>query len=143
MATHNHPAARASPTRHLHARPDARERGAAATVSIVLITPVLVFVCLAAFQTALWNHDRALARASARTVAAAIARNTTPVDAARTDAVAVLTANTTLTDVVVRIDTGGGQVTVTITGQAPGILIGTHAPITVTVALPTEGWTPL
>ena len=36
-----------------------RDAGAAATVSIVLMTPMLVFICLAAFQAALWNHARA------------------------------------------------------------------------------------
>ena len=120
-----------------------RDAGAAATVSIVLMTPMLVFICLAAFQAALWNHTRAETRAIARTTAASVARgDTTPTDA-RADALANLTANTDLTDIEATITTGAEQVTVTIHARARGVLIGTRTPVTVTVALPVEGWAPL
>ena len=119
------------------------EAGAAATVSIVLMTPILVFICLAGFQAALWNHARAETRAIARTTAAAVARGDTSTGDARTDAIANLAANTDLTNITATVTTRGDQVVVTIRGEAAGILIGTHSPITVTVALPTEGWTPL
>ena len=120
-----------------------RDGGAAATVSIVLITPMLVFICLAAFQTALWNHARDESRAIARSTAASVARGDTTIADARADAVANLTANSDLTDIVATITTGAEHVTVTIRAQAPGVLIGTRTPVTVTVALPVEGWTPL
>ena len=119
------------------------EVGAVATVSIVLMTPILVFICLAGFQAALWSHARAETRAIARTTAAAVARGDTSTGDARTDAIANLVASTDLTAITATVTTQGDQVVVTIRGEAPGILIGTHTPITVTVALPTEGWTPL
>ena len=120
-----------------------RDRGAAPTVAIVLMTPVLVFVCCAAFQAALWNHARAETRAIARSAAASVARGVTSPGDARADAIANLTANTDLTNITATITTNNGHVVVTVTGRAPGVLVGTRAPITVTVALPTEGWTPL
>ena len=141
---HQNRRTRARPT--APSRPKARgDAGAAATVSIVLMTPILVFICLAGFQAALWNHARAETRAIARTTAAAVARGDTSTGDARTDAIANLAANTDLTNITatVTVTTQGDQVVVTIRGEAPGILIGTHAPVTVTVALPIEGWTPL
>ena len=136
------------PTRARPTAPPSRPRadgevGAAATVSIVLMTPILVFICLAGFQAALWNHARAETRAIARTTAASVARGDTSTGDARTDAIANLAANTDLTAITATVTTQGDQVVVTIQGEAPGILIGTHTPITVTIALPTEGWTPL
>ena len=114
--------------------------GAAPTVAIVLMTPVLVFVCLAAFQAALWNHARAETRAIARSTAASVARGVASPGDARVDAIANLTANTDLTDIAATVTAEPQQVVVTITGLAPGILVGTRAAVTVTVALPTEGW---
>ena len=122
---------------------DRGDAGAAATVSIVLMTPILVFICLAGFQAALWNHARAETRAIARTTAAAVARGDTSTGDARTDAIANLAANTDLTAITATVTTQGDQVVVTIRGVAAGILIGTHSPVTVTVALAIEGWTPL
>ena len=139
---HQNRPTRARPTAPSRPRADG-EVGAAATVSIVLMTPILVFICLAGFQAALWNHTRAETRAIARTTAAAAARGDTSAGDARTDAIANLAANTDLTNITATVTTQGDQVVVTIRGEAPGILIGTHTPITVTVALPTEGWTPL
>ena len=133
---------RSCPTAPSRPRADG-EVGAAATVSIVLMTPILVFICLAGFQAALWNHARAETRAIARTTAASVARGDTSTGDARTDAIANLAANTDLTAITATVTTQGDQVVVTIRGEATGILIGTHTPITVTVALPTEGWTPL
>ena len=135
---HQNRPTRARPT--APSRPKARgDAGAAATVSIVLMTPILVFICLAGFQAALWNHARAETRAIARTTAAAVARGDTSTGDARTDAIANLAANTDLTAITATVTTQGDQVVVTIRGEATGILIGTHTPITVTVALPIEG----
>ena len=67
--------------------------GAATTVSLVLMLPVLTLLLFAAVQAALWNHARTEARAMARATAALVARaGANPIDAER-DAEANLSAN--------------------------------------------------
>ena len=58
--------------------------GAATTVSLVLMLPVLTLLLFAAVQAALWNHARTEARAMARATAALVARaGANPIDAER------------------------------------------------------------
>lgn len=119
------------------------DTGAATTTSLVLLTPVLTLLLFAAFQAALWNHVRTEARAAARSAAALVARSgANPGDLER-DTEANLAARSDLERVDVSVTVSGGDVVVTITGRAPGIVIGTAAPVQVRVAVPVEGWSPL
>jgi hypothetical protein len=119
------------------------DTGAATTTSLVLLTPVLTLMLFAAFQAALWNHARAEARAAARITAALVARSGAAPGDAEADTEANLRTRTDLEAVDVRIVRADGRVVVTVTGRAPGIVIGTSAPVRVEVAVPIEGWSPL
>ena len=119
--------------------------GAATTVSLVLMLPVLTLLLFAAVQAALWNHARTEARAMARATAALVARaGANPIDAER-DAEANLSARTDIDNVNVTITVAptGGSVVVRVTGDAPGIVIGTTSAVDVEVAMPVEGWSSL
>lgn len=120
------------------------DTGAATTVSLVLMLPVLTLLLFAAVQAALWNHARTEARAMARSTAALVARSgANPIDAER-DAEANLAGGSDLEQVDVTVTVvpsiGGGTVVVRVTGNAPGIVIGTSSSVDVEIAMPIEGW---
>lgn len=116
--------------------------GAATSLSIALLTPVFVILAFAAFQAALWSHAKTEARVIARDTAALIARlNVAPGDA-QSSAATILNADTDLSDVRVSVVVGDGLVAVTITANAPGIIRGTSARVSVTSAVPIEELTP-
>jgi Flp pilus assembly protein TadG len=124
------------------------DTGAATTVSLVLMLPVLTLLLFAAVQAALWNHARTEARAMARSTAALVARSgANPADVER-DAEANLANRSDLeeVDVTVTVTTaggGGGTVVVRVIGNAPGIVIGTTSSVDVEIAMPIEGWSSL
>lgn len=107
---------------------------------MVLLMPVFVVVGFAAFQAALWSHARTEARVVARDTAALVARSGVPADDARASAAAILEADTTLRDVHVEVVAGVGLVTVTVRGEAPGIVRGTWSGVEVVTAVPVERW---
>jgi hypothetical protein len=109
---------------------------------MVLLLPVFVALGFAAFQAALWGHARTEARVIARDTAALVARSGVPADDARTSAVAILDVDTDLRRAAVDISDDGRVVSVTVSGAAPGIIRGTSSNVSVTVAVPVEGWTP-
>jgi len=119
-----------------------RDRGSA-SLTIVLLAPVLVVLMFAGFQAAMWNHTRTEARVIARETAVLVARDHLPAAQASEAATTSLANDSVLADARVSIGTSSNAVVVTITGRAPGVLRGTSAPIRVTVALPLEGWVPL
>jgi Flp pilus assembly protein TadG len=121
------------------------DEGAATTLSVVFMLPVLTLLLFAAVQAALWNHARTQAQTAARTTATIIARSGANPDDAQRDITANLAARTDLTHVTVTISrpATGGSVIVRVAGDAPGILVGTHSRIDVQVAVPLEGWNPL
>src|SRR6056297_205455 len=116
--------------------------GAATSLSVALLAPVFVLLAMAAFQAALWSHARTEARVIARDTAALVARAQVTPDDARSSATAVLAADTDLRNVAVSVEAGADIVTVTVTADAPGIIRGTSAPVSVTSAIPREGLTP-
>jgi hypothetical protein len=116
--------------------------GAATSLAVALLTPVFVVLAFAAVQAAMWSHARTEARVVARDTAALVARSGVDPGDAQASAVAVLTADTDLRDVLVVVTTGPGIVTVTVTGDAPGILRGTSSGVSVTSAVPIEEITP-
>ncbi|MDP9464917.1 MAG: hypothetical protein M3P52_09860 [Actinomycetota bacterium] len=121
---------------------DIRDRGAA-SLAIVLLAPLLLVLMFAGFQAAMWNHTRTEARVIARETAVLVARDRLPAQQAAAAASASLANDSVLTGANVSVDTTVTDVVVTITGEAPGMLRGTSAPVRVTVAVPREGWVPL
>ena len=119
-----------------------RDRGAA-SLTIELLAPMLLVLMFAGFQAAMWNHARTEARVIARETAALVARDHLPAPQAVAAAVASLASDSVLGGVNVAVDTTATIVTVTISGDAPGMLRGTSASVRVTVALPLEGWVAL
>lgn len=116
-----------------------RDRGST-SLTTVLLTPVFIVVALMAFQAALWSHARTEARAVARDAAALVARNgADPAGSARA-ATEVLVSDTDLGDPAVNVVVAGGLATATVTGRAPGMLRGTSVAISVTEAVPIEGF---
>ena len=121
------------------------DTGAATTVSLVLMLPVLTLLLFAAVQAALWNHARTEARAMARSTAALVARSgANPIDAER-DAEVNLAGRSDLEQVDVTVTVvpsvgGGGTVVVRVTRNAPGIVVGTTSSVDVEIAMPVEGW---
>ena len=123
-------------------RRGAGDKGAATSLSIALLTPMFVFLAFAAFQAAMWSHAKTEARVVARDTAALIARSAVPAGDATTSAKAVLEADTDLRNVQVVASTSVGVVTVTVSGEAPGIIRGTSTSVAVTSAVPVEELTP-
>ncbi len=107
-----------------------------------MLTPLFVVLAFAAVQAALWSHAKTEARVIARDTAALVARSGVPAGDAEASATAVLVADTDLRNVAVVIDAGPAVVSVTVTGDAPGILRGTSTTVSVTSAIPMEGITP-
>jgi len=116
--------------------------GAATSLSVALLTPMFVFLAFAAFQAAMWSHARTEARVVARDTAALVARSGVAPGDAQSSAATVLAADTDLRNVSVDIATTGGVVTVTVRGDAPGIINGTSSGLSVTAAVPVEELTP-
>jgi hypothetical protein len=121
---------------------DDRDRGSA-SLTIVLLAPLLVVLMFAGFQAAMWNHTRTEARVIARETAVLVARDRLPAAQAAASASASLSHDSVLTQFNVAVDTTATVVVVTITGDAPGVLRGTSAPVRVVVAVPLEGWVTL
>jgi hypothetical protein len=119
-----------------------RDRGAATSLTLVLLTPVLVVIAFAALQAAMWSHARTEARVIARDTAALVARGGLAGDVAEASARRVLTEGTDLRHVDVAVAASARLVRVTVSGDAPGILRGTRSGVSVTAAVPVEGWVP-
>ena len=122
--------------------PDERDRGSA-SLTIVLLAPLLLVLMFAGFQAAMWNHTRTEARVVARETAVLVARDRLSTPRAAAAAEASLAKDSVLTEVKVSVDTTASLVVVTITGTASGVLRGTSAAVRVTAAVSLEGWVPL
>ncbi len=118
------------------------ERGAASSLTVALLTPIVVVLAFAAVQAAMWSHARTEARVVARDTAASVARAGAAPGDAQKSASAALAGAPSLTGVTVTVSSGNGVVTVTIRADAPGIIRGTSAGIAVTEAVPIEEVTP-
>jgi Flp pilus assembly protein TadG len=114
-----------------------------ASLTIVLLAPLLLVLMFAGFQAAMWNHTRTEARVIARETAVLVARDGLAGPQAAAAASASLANDSVLTGATVSVDSTATVVVVTITGDAPGVLRGTSAPVRVTVAVPLEGWVSL
>ncbi len=118
-----------------------RDRGSA-SLAMVLLAPILVILMFVGFQAAMWNHARTEARLIARETAMLVARDRLPAAQAAVSARTSL-AGRSLHNVHVEVSSVDGRVIVTVRGDAPGIIRGTSSGVTVTVALPIEGWVAL
>jgi Flp pilus assembly protein TadG len=118
------------------------DRGSA-SLTIVLLAPLLLVLMFAGFQAAMWNHTRTEARVIAREAAVLVARDHLSAAQAAAAAAASLATDSVLTSADVAVHTTANLVVVTITGDAPGVLRGTSASVGVTVAVSLEGWVPL
>lgn len=114
----------------------AGDRGAT-SLAVALLAPVFVVLLFAAVQATLWGHARTEARVAARDAAAQVARFDALPGDAQASAQARL-AESPMTGVNVSISSGADLVVVTITATAPGIVVGTSRPISVTEAVPVE-----
>ncbi|MEO7369820.1 MAG: TadE/TadG family type IV pilus assembly protein [Ilumatobacteraceae bacterium] len=121
---------------------DAGDRGSA-SLTIVLLAPLLLVLMFAGFQAAMWNHARTEARVIARETAVLVARDRLPSPQAVVVAAASLTDDSVLTGVDVEVHSTADLVIVTITGNAPGVLRGTSSAVRVTAAVSLEGWVSL
>ena len=110
-------------------------------MAVALLTPVFVVLLFAAVQATLWGHARTEARVAARDAAAQVARFDASPGDAQASAQARL-AGSPISGVNVSISNGGDLVVVTITATAPGIIVGTSRPISVTEAVPVERISP-
>ena len=119
-----------------------RDEGSA-SLTIVLLAPLLLVLMFASFQAAMWNHTRTEARVVARETAVLVARDRLSPPRAAAAASASLAEDSVLTGIRVSVDTTATVVVVTITGNAPGVLRGTSSPVRVTAAVSLEGWVPL
>jgi hypothetical protein len=118
------------------------DAGTASSLSVALLAPLFVVLAFAAFQAAMWGHAKTEARVVARDTAGLVARSGVTAGDAQASASAILTSDTDLRNVSVHVSIGSGVVTVTVTGEAPGIIRGTSSRLSVRVALPIEELTP-
>ncbi|MEM1331929.1 MAG: TadE family protein [Actinomycetota bacterium] len=117
---------------------DARRTDRGSTsLSVALLTPLLVVLMFAAVQAALWGHARTDARSVARRTATQVARNGVVPGDARAAGVANL-GDGDLVDVSIDVALIGGDVVVTVSGRAPGIIRGTSRDVSVREAVPFE-----
>jgi hypothetical protein len=79
----------------------------------------------------------------ARETAVLVARDRLPASQASAAASTALANDGVLTGTAVSVEKTATVVVVTISGQAPGVLRGTSAPVSVTVAVALEGWVSL
>ena len=132
--------------------PDPGSDGGSASLQIVILTPVFLLIAMAAFQASIWSHQRTLARAVAREAVTLVAQGGQTATESEQAALAMMQADRMLDrpTVTIRFQPDAHQirqpnsttVVATITGTAPGILIGTGVSVTVTEVLPLEGWQP-
>lgn len=114
-----------------------RDDRGSASLSVALLAPVFIVLIFVAVQAAMWGHARTEARVAASDAAAQVARFDASSGAAQASVQARLSGRP-LTNVAVSITNTGDLVVVTVTADAPGIIIGTSRPISVTEAVPVE-----
>lgn len=118
-----------------------RDRGST-TLTTVLLMPVFMALAFLGFQAALWTHARSEARAVARDVATLVARQGADADEVERTAEAVLADDDSFENGDVIVDVEGDLIVVTVVASVPGIVRWTAAEVSVTEALPLEGFRP-
>ena len=121
----------------LHDRED--QRGAAMTVALVWMFPLVLVLMLMTVQAAIWHNTNENTIAITQRAAANVARLHNPTSTATASLLADLQVHA-LANPTATITNRNGIATVKVTGQAPGIILGTHITIHATVSEPIEGW---
>jgi hypothetical protein len=110
------------------------ERGTAATI---VLFPLFAVVTFAFIQALLWQHDRQVAASVADRASAAVALYEAAEGGVESDVVAELEA-AGLDNVEVTVSRGAQQTVVRVSGDAPGILVGTSIRVAARSVTPTE-----
>ena len=119
------------------------DRGFATNVMVVLLVPLTLGLVLISVQTVLWQHARTIASDRANQTAALVAAGELGPVEADAELTANLNALPDLANVEVDVARTDQLVTVSVSGDARGILAGTRTRIRLTSATPVEGWQPL
>lgn len=110
------------------------ERGVAATI---VLFPLFAIVTFMAVQAISWQHDRQIANAVADRASSAVALYGEPPAAAQADATSRL-RRAGLRNISVSVERGDEFTVVEVSGDAPGILVGTSARVHARSVTPTE-----
>ena len=125
--------------------PDRRD-GGAASVELVLATPLLGLLLMLVVQFALWAHAEHIAQAAANSGVQTARAYRSTAEAGRQEAVKTLDAlaGSVLTDTAVTSGRDATTATVTVSGQAIDVLPGLRLPVQARVTAPLElvGGTP-
>jgi hypothetical protein len=110
---------------------------------VVLLFPLTAVLLFAGVQTVLWQHARTIAADRANQVAAEVATGELTTTDAQTVLTNALSTERDLHQIVVDVRTTGQLVSITVTADAPGIVLGTHTHFSIHASAPVEGWQPL
>jgi Flp pilus assembly protein TadG len=116
-----------------------RDRGAA-SVELVLATPLLGLLLMAGVQFAVWQHASHMAQAAANEGVQVARAYGSSAAAGRSDTEALLAdlSGGALSGTSVRASRSATTATITITGHAEAVIPGLSLPIKVTVTAPVE-----
>lgn len=115
------------------------DRGSA-SVELVLATPLLVLLLMAAVQFAIWQHASHMAQAAANEGVQTARAYGGSAAAGKADTTALLNelSGSVLHDTTVTVTRTATSATVTVTGRAESVIPGLSFPVTVTVTAPVE-----
>jgi Flp pilus assembly protein TadG len=116
-----------------------RDEGAA-SVELVLATPLLMVLLMAAVQFAIWQHAAHMARAAANEGVQTARAYGSSADAGKADTTTILTSlsSNVLKDPQVSASRTTTTASVTVAGRATPVIPGLSLPVTVTVTAPVE-----
>jgi hypothetical protein len=118
------------------------DRGAASSLSMVLLAPMFFVVAMLTFQSAMWSHARTEARVRVRDVAGLVARSGLSASNAEAQVRASMNNDSLLQEIFIEVTDRGESVRVQLRARAPGIVRGTSALVDVSTILWREGWQP-
>ena len=116
-----------------------RDRGTA-SVELVLATPLLMVLLMAAVQFAIWQHAAHMARAAANEGLQTARAYGSSAAAGRADTSTILASlsGNVLKDPQVSASRSTTTASVTVTGRAASVIPGLSLPVTITVTAPVE-----
>ena len=116
-----------------------RDRGAA-SVELVLATPLLMVLLMAAVQFAIWQHAAHMARAAANDGLQTTRAYGSSAEAGTADTATILASlsGNVLNNPQVSATRSTTTASVTVTGRAASVIPGLSLPVTITVTAPVE-----
>jgi Flp pilus assembly protein TadG len=117
-----------------------RRDAGAASVELVLATPLLMLLLMAGVQFALWSHARHMAQAAANEGVQTARAYGSSAAAGKSDTEALLAdlSGGSLTGTRVSAGRNAASATITITGQATSVIPGLAFPVRISVTAPVE-----